>query len=64
AWLDEWSTVAKAEISRRDHLIALGLLKRRKKKADKEETPAEGQAVASGAGAAGESGSAEKPAAG
>lgn len=64
AWLDEWSTVAKAEISRRDHLIALGLLKRRKKKADKAEAPAEGQAAASGASTAGESGSAEKPAAG
>lgn len=33
AWLEEWTEMARVSIRRRDHLIALGLVKRRKKKA-------------------------------
>jgi hypothetical protein len=33
AWLEEWVEMAKLSITRRDHLIALGIVKRRKKKA-------------------------------
>jgi len=37
AWLEEWTETAKAVITRRDHLIALGIAKRRpKKKAEAE----------------------------
>ena len=39
-WLEEWSETAKAVITRRDYLIALGLLKRRKKKVEPADRPA------------------------
>ncbi|MEZ4393369.1 MAG: hypothetical protein R3A48_19965 [Polyangiales bacterium] len=32
AWFDEWSAVARAEVTRRDHLILLGLVARRRPK--------------------------------
>lgn len=49
AWLDEWSETARAVIRRRDHLIALGLVKRRKKKAaEADEQPGEGAPPAPG----------------
>lgn len=39
-WLEEWSEVARTSISRRDYLIALGLVKRRKTKPTPEEQAA------------------------
>lgn len=37
-WFDEWSEVARAEVNKRNHLISLGLAKRRNNKSD-EDTP-------------------------
>jgi hypothetical protein len=40
AWIEEWSEVARAVITRRDHLILLGLASRRKSGAEDEEEEA------------------------
>jgi hypothetical protein len=40
-WLNEWSTVAKSLVKRRDHLIRLGLAKRRATKAQPSESEGE-----------------------
>ena len=39
AFFTEWSTIARADITRRDHLILMGLAKRRPKKKDEGEAP-------------------------